>query len=183
MGQLLHTAATAPAAVRGGTLQAAAACATSTLGIMAWAWHGMLPRAVTAPTASPFPLQPPPTITHHTLFPPPRPQVVKGQKMMEGAGVRICRTLGTGALRNLDPFLMLDELKMPAHQAAAGFPDHPVSGLPALSCGWTGGGLPCVVVAGRWVALRWTVGGPLVGFVESCGSGCRLRPPTHSSAH
>ncbi len=34
-------------------------------------------------------------------------QVVKGQKMMEGAGVRICRTLGTGALKNLDPFLML----------------------------------------------------------------------------
>ncbi len=34
-------------------------------------------------------------------------QVVKGQKMMEGAGVSICRTLGTGALRNLDPFLML----------------------------------------------------------------------------
>jgi Pirin len=26
---------------------------------------------------------------------------------MEGAGVRICRTIGTGALRNLDPFLML----------------------------------------------------------------------------
>lgn len=35
---------------------------------------------------------------------------------MEGAGVRICRTLGTPALRNLDPFLMLDELKMPAHE-------------------------------------------------------------------
>ena len=35
------------------------------------------------------------------------PQVVQGQKQMEGAGVRICRTIGTGALRNLDPFLML----------------------------------------------------------------------------
>jgi hypothetical protein len=46
----------------------------------------------------------------------PRLQVVKGQKMMEGAGVRICRTVGTGALRNLDPFLMLDELKLPAAQ-------------------------------------------------------------------
>jgi hypothetical protein len=34
-------------------------------------------------------------------------QVVQGQKQMEGAGVRICRTIGTGALRNLDPFLML----------------------------------------------------------------------------
>ena len=27
--------------------------------------------------------------------------------MMEGAGVRICRTVGTSQLRNLDPFLML----------------------------------------------------------------------------
>jgi hypothetical protein len=44
---------------------------------------------------------------------------------MEGAGVRICRTVGTSGLRNLDPFLMLDELKMPATQATAGFPDHP----------------------------------------------------------
>ena len=40
--------------------------------------------------------------------------------MMEGAGVRICRTIGTSALRNLDPFLMLDELKMPSDQATAG---------------------------------------------------------------
>ncbi len=35
------------------------------------------------------------------------PQVVQGNKMMEGAGVRICRTVGTSQLRNLDPFLML----------------------------------------------------------------------------
>jgi len=34
-------------------------------------------------------------------------QVVQGSKMMEGGGVRICRTVGTGQLRNLDPFLML----------------------------------------------------------------------------
>lgn len=45
-------------------------------------------------------------------------QVVQGQKMSEGAGVRICRTVGTGALRNLDPYLMLDELKLPADQAS-----------------------------------------------------------------
>jgi redox-sensitive bicupin YhaK (pirin superfamily) len=33
--------------------------------------------------------------------------------------------VGTPKLRNLDPFLMLDELKLPLNQASAGFPDHP----------------------------------------------------------
>ena len=97
--------------------------------------------------------------------------------MMEGAGVKICRTVlslnavvhmdkvaqfghsilqpriglgyvnhcvpewqqsfllqvGTPALRNLDPFLMLDELKGPAHEAASGFPDHPHRGFSTCS--------------------------------------------------
>ena len=39
---------------------------------------------------------------------------------MEGAGVQICRTIGTPALRNHDPFLMLDELRLPAEEATAG---------------------------------------------------------------
>jgi len=60
-------------------------------------------------------------------------QVVKGQKMMEGAGVQICRTVGTGSLRNLDPYLMLDELKLPAKKAFAGFPDHPHRGFETCS--------------------------------------------------
>jgi redox-sensitive bicupin YhaK (pirin superfamily) len=60
-------------------------------------------------------------------------KVVQGQKMMEGAGVRICRTVGTSGLRNLDPFLMLDELRMPAHEASAGFPDHPHRGMETVS--------------------------------------------------
>ena len=53
--------------------------------------------------------------------------------MMEGAGVQICRTLGTPALRNLDPFLMLDELRLPAHKATAGFPNHPHRGFETCS--------------------------------------------------
>lgn len=56
-------------------------------------------------------------------------KVVAGTKLMEGAGVQICRTVGTPGLRSLDPFLMLDELKLPAHQASAGFPDHPHRGF------------------------------------------------------
>lgn len=36
-----------------------------------------------------------------------------------------CRTIGTYSLRNLDPFLLLDEMKGPASFASAGFPDHP----------------------------------------------------------
>lgn len=51
---------------------------------------------------------------------------------MEGAGVRICRTVGTFDQR-VDPFLMLDELKLPSHQAAAGFPDHPHRGFHTCS--------------------------------------------------
>ena len=31
----------------------------------------------------------------------------------------------TPKLRYQDPFLMLDELKLPVNQASAGFPDHP----------------------------------------------------------
>ncbi|KAK9826662.1 hypothetical protein WJX74_008539 [Apatococcus lobatus] len=60
-------------------------------------------------------------------------KVVQGTKQMEGAGTRICRTIGTPALRNLDPFLMLDELKCPADQASAGFPDHPHRGFETCS--------------------------------------------------
>ncbi|CAL8465491.1 g5027 [Coccomyxa elongata] len=68
----------------------------------------------------------------------PVQKVVQGQKMMEGAGVRICRTVGTGALRNLDPFLMLDEMRLPASQATAGFPAHPHRGFETCSIMFSG---------------------------------------------
>lgn len=54
--------------------------------------------------------------------------VVRGKKLMEGAGVQICRTIGFGDVR-VDPYLMLDELRLPAEQASAGFPDHPHRGF------------------------------------------------------
>lgn len=60
-------------------------------------------------------------------------KAVKGSKQMEGAGVQITRTIGTPSLRNLDPFLMLDELKLPSSQAFAGFPDHPHRGFETCS--------------------------------------------------
>ena len=60
-------------------------------------------------------------------------QVVRGTHVSEGAGMPICRTVGTAALRNLDPYLMLDELKAPAHLATAGFPDHPHRGFETCS--------------------------------------------------
>lgn len=59
-------------------------------------------------------------------------RVIRGQAQMEGAGVKIVRTLGNGGLR-MDPFLMLDELRMPANEATAGFPSHPVRGGRGIS--------------------------------------------------
>ena len=63
---------------------------------------------------------------------------LRGPFTSAGAGVRICRTLGTSKLRNLDPFLMLDELRMPAREASAGFPDHPHRGFETCSIMFSG---------------------------------------------
>jgi hypothetical protein len=52
--------------------------------------------------------------------------------------------VGTQHMRNLDPFLMLDELRLPAKSAFAGFPNHPHRGA-AL---WAGPGARCASSGG-----------------------------------
>jgi redox-sensitive bicupin YhaK (pirin superfamily) len=57
-------------------------------------------------------------------------RVVPAQAISEGAGVTVHRTIGTQALRNLDPFLMLDHFGSDnPNEYIAGFPDHPHRGF------------------------------------------------------
>ncbi|MEW5301476.1 MAG: hypothetical protein WDW36_004335 [Sanguina aurantia] len=63
----------------------------------------------------------------------PITKVVKAASMMEGAGVQVARSVGSQGLRNLDPYLMLDELHLPAAAAFAGFPNHPHRGFETCS--------------------------------------------------
>ncbi|CAD7972935.1 unnamed protein product [Amoebophrya sp. A25] len=48
------------------------------------------------------------------------------QEQGEGAGARVRRSIGRPELKNMDPFLMLDEFKV---GLPAGFPDHPHRGM------------------------------------------------------
>ncbi|CAI8037982.1 Pirin-like protein [Geodia barretti] len=48
----------------------------------------------------------------------------------EGVGARVRRSVGRPELRNLDPFLMLDEFKV---TKPAGFPDHPHRGFETVT--------------------------------------------------
>lgn len=57
-------------------------------------------------------------------------QLIRAHEVTEGAGVTVHRTLGTPALRNLDPFLMLDHFSSDdPDDYIAGFPDHPHRGF------------------------------------------------------
>lgn len=56
--------------------------------------------------------------------------IVPALATLEGAGVTVHRTIGTPALRNLDPFLMLDHFSSDdPDDYIAGFPDHPHRGF------------------------------------------------------
>ncbi|TMW65576.1 hypothetical protein Poli38472_008218 [Pythium oligandrum] len=52
------------------------------------------------------------------------------KEQSEGAGARVHRSIGTHKLRNLDPFLMLDEAQV---GLPAAFPDHPHRGFETVS--------------------------------------------------
>lgn len=57
-------------------------------------------------------------------------QMIKAMAVSEGAGVTVHRTIGTPALRNLDPFLMMDHFSSDdPDEYIAGFPDHPHRGF------------------------------------------------------
>ncbi|MBZ0072634.1 MAG: pirin family protein [Gammaproteobacteria bacterium] len=61
-------------------------------------------------------------------------RLIDAHEVTEGAGVTVHRTLGTPALRNLDPFLLLDHFSSDdPDDYIAGFPDHPHRGFITLT--------------------------------------------------
>jgi redox-sensitive bicupin YhaK (pirin superfamily) len=64
----------------------------------------------------------------------PVAEVVTPEPVIEGAGVRLRRTIGTGRLDHLDPFLLLDHFEsVEPRDYEAGFPYHPHRGIETVT--------------------------------------------------
>lgn len=61
-------------------------------------------------------------------------RVFPAVEVMEGAGVKVKRYIGTHYIRELDPFLLLDEFKSSnPEDYKEGFPSHPHRGFQTLT--------------------------------------------------
>jgi redox-sensitive bicupin YhaK (pirin superfamily) len=64
----------------------------------------------------------------------PVARLARGVAVSDGAGVKLHRVIGTPALPDVDPFLLLDEIRSDTGaDYAAGFPDHPHRGFETVT--------------------------------------------------
>jgi len=60
--------------------------------------------------------------------------IYKGQMVVDGAGVKINRIIGSGRLNYIDPFVLLDEIRSSnPEDYVAGFPTHPHRGIETIT--------------------------------------------------